>query len=145
MAHKSNAANTLREYETVFLIKADVTDETVDKIKERLRTTVAKDGGKVIKFTHWGKKKTAFPVEKQPRAVYMHVDYLGSSRAVAEVERNLAIIDDVTKYMTTKLAEGIDPATRDVEDDVKLSGDADERPRSDAVESKNDDNEEYQD
>jgi ribosomal protein S6 len=151
MSHKSSAAHLLREYETVFLIKPDVTDETVEKIKERLRTTVAKDGGKVIKFTHWGKKKTAFPVVKQPRAFYLHVNYLGASSTVAEVERNLAIIEDVTKYMTTKIAEGIDPASREVEEDVKLSGDADERPRADrdadadadadAEDDKNDDEE----
>ena len=143
MAHKSSAGHLLREYETVFLIKADVTDETVEKIKERLRATVAKSGGKVIKFTHWGKKKTAFPVLKQQRALFLHVDYLGSSSAVAEVERNLAILEDVTKYMTTKVAEGVDPNTREVEEDVKLTGDADERPRIDReVEAGTDDEDE---
>lgn len=130
MAHKASAGHLLREYETLFLVKPDVTDETVEKIKERIRTTVAKDGGKVIKFTHWGKKKTAFPVMKQPRALFLHVDYLGGAKSVAEVERNLSIIEDVTKYMTTKIAEGVDPETREVEEDVKLAGDLDERPRA---------------
>lgn len=32
--------------------------------------------------------------------------------------------------MTTKIAEGVDPATREVEEDVKLAGD-EERPRAD--------------
>ena len=128
MAHKSSAAHLLREYETLFLVKPDVTDEAVEKIKERIRATVAKDGGKVIKFTHWGKKKTAFPGLKQPRALFLHVDYLGSAKAVAEVERNLSILEDVTKFMTTKIAEGVDPAAREVEEDVKLAGD-EERPR----------------
>lgn len=129
MAHKASAGHLLREYETLFLVKPDVTDETVEKIKERIRTTVAKDGGKVIKFTHWGKKKTAFPVVKQPRALFLHVDYLGGAKSVAEVERNLSIIEDVTKYMTTKIAEDVDPETREVEEDVTLAGDLDERPR----------------
>lgn len=139
MAHKLCAANTQREYETVFLIKADVTDEVVDKVKERLRGVVGKDGGKVIKFTHWGKKKTAFPVEKQPRAFYLHVNYLGTPAVVAEVEHTLAIIDDVTKYMTTKIAEGIDPSTRDVEEDVKLSDTDEDRPRTDRDAESSDD------
>ncbi|MDR0965635.1 MAG: 30S ribosomal protein S6 [Myxococcales bacterium] len=130
MAHKAlSAGNLLREYETLFLVKPDVTDETVEKIKERIKTTVAKDGGKVIKFTHWGKKKTAFPVEKQARALFIHVDYLGGAKVVAEVERNLSIVEDVTKFITTKIADAIDPATREVEEDEKLVGDMDERPR----------------
>jgi small subunit ribosomal protein S6 len=119
----------LREYETVFLVKPDLTDETVDKLKERIRAAVNRDGGKVLKFTHWGKKKTAFPVQKQLRAVYVHVSYLGNPGIVAEVERNLAIAEDVTKYLSQHLADDVDPDTRAVEADVKLAGDADERAR----------------
>ncbi|MGI5862973.1 MAG: 30S ribosomal protein S6 [Myxococcales bacterium] len=120
----------LREYETVLLIKPEVSDEGVERIKERIRTAVARDGGKVLKFTHWGKKRTAFPVAKQLRAIFVHANYLGGPKTVAEVERNLAITEDVTKYMSKRLADNIDPDTRQVEPDVKLTGDADERPRT---------------
>jgi small subunit ribosomal protein S6 len=119
----------LREYETVFLVKPDLTDETVDKLKERLRSVVGREGGKVLKFTHWGKKKTAFAVQKQLRAVYVHMSYLGNPGIVSEVERNLTIAEDVTKYLSQHLASDVDPDTRPVEADVKLAGDADERAR----------------
>jgi small subunit ribosomal protein S6 len=119
----------LREYETLFLVKADVPDEGVDRIKERIRAAVSKDNGKVLKFTNWGKKKTAFVVSKQLRAVYVHVSYLGNPGIVAEVERNLAITEDVTKYISHHIADDVDPDTRAVEPDAKLAGDAEERPR----------------
>ncbi len=120
----------LREYETVLLIKPEVSDEGVERIKERIRSTVARDGGKVLKFTHWGKKKTAFPVAKQQRAIFVHANFLGGPKTVAEIERNLAISEDVTKFMSQRLADNVDPETRQVEPDVKLTGDADERPRT---------------
>lgn len=119
----------LREYETLFLVKADVSDEGIERIKERIRGAVAREGGKVIKFTNWGKKKTSFAVAKQLRAVYVHADYLGKPGIVAEVERNLTITEDVTKFISRHLADDIDPETRPVEPDAKLAGDADERPR----------------
>ena len=119
----------LREYETLFLVKPEIADEGIERIKERIRAAVSRDGGKVIKFTNWGKKKTAFQVAKQPRAVYVHVDYLGNPGIVAEVERNLAITEDVSKYISHFIAEDIDPETRPVEPDAKLAGDADDRPR----------------
>lgn len=120
----------LREYETLFMVKPEVADEGIERIKEKLRAAVSKDGGKVIKFTNWGKKKTAFPVAKQPRAVYVHLDYLGNPGIVTEVERLLAIMDDVSKYISHHIADDIDPETRPVEPDAKLAGDADERPRT---------------
>jgi small subunit ribosomal protein S6 len=121
----------LREYETLFLVKPDLTDETIDKIKERIRGAVSRGGGKVLKFTNWGKKKTAFTVSKQPRAIYVHADYLGNPGIVAEVERNLAITEEVTKYISQRLADDVDPDSRAVEPDVKLAGDVEDRPRSD--------------
>jgi len=119
----------LREYDTIFLMKSDVTDDAVDKLKDRFKGIVSREGGKVIKFINWGKKKTAFEVAKQPRAVYVEAIYLGKSQLVAEIERNMRNIDEVTKFLTTKVANEIDPETRPVEPDEKRAGDVDEAPR----------------
>lgn len=126
MAETSSAASRLREYETVFLLKPDLTDENVDKVKERIRSIVNRDGGKFLRFTVWGKKRTMYVVARQPRAIYVHAHYLGGSAMVAEVERNLRNYDEVSRYMSKRLAEDIDPEGRPVMEDVKLSGDVDD-------------------
>ncbi|MEN9800859.1 MAG: hypothetical protein RL653_4556, partial [Pseudomonadota bacterium] len=116
----------LREYETVFLVKPELTDDNVDKLKERVRGIINREGGKALKFTIWGKKRTTYPVAKQPRAIYVHAHYLGGSPLVAEVERNLRNIDEVTRFLSIKIAEDVDPESRAVEQDVKLAGDVDD-------------------
>ncbi|QSQ24558.1 30S ribosomal protein S6 [Pyxidicoccus parkwayensis] len=123
---ETQAATRLREYETIFLVKPDLTDDNVDKLKERVRGIVGREGGKLIRFTVWGKKKTLFPVAKQPRAIYVHASYLGSSKLVAEVERNLRNFDEVSRYISVKVAEEVDPETRPVLEDLKLAGDVEE-------------------
>lgn len=123
---QTQAAQRLREYETIFLLKQDLTDDTVDKIKERVRGIVGREGGKVLRFTVWGKKKTTYPIAKQPRAIYVHTHFLGGSSLVAEVERNLRNYDEVTRFLSVKLADEVDPETRPVLEDVKLAGDIEE-------------------
>jgi small subunit ribosomal protein S6 len=125
---QTSAAKRLREYETIFLIKPDLTDENVDQLKDRVRGVVSREGGRVIRFTIWGKKKTMYPIAKQPRAIYVHSHYLGSPGLVAEVERNLRNLDEVTRFMSVKIADEVDPETRPTLEDVKMSGDVDERP-----------------
>ena len=114
---------TLREYESIFLIRPDLAEDLVDKIVERMRGIVLRDGGKVIKVENWGKKKTAYEVKKHLRAIFIRFDYLGGTGAVAEFERNLRMTDDVLKYQSVKLADDVDAAARQVEPDVKLPGD----------------------
>jgi small subunit ribosomal protein S6 len=123
---ETQAALRLREYETIFLVKPELTDDNVDRLKERVRGIVSREGGKVIRFTVWGKKKTLYPVAKQPRAIYVHTHYLGNPKMVAEVERNLRNIDEVTRYLSVKIAEEVDPESRPVLEDVKMAGDVDE-------------------
>jgi small subunit ribosomal protein S6 len=121
-----STAHHLREYETIFLVKPDLTDDSVDKLKERVRGIVNREGGKLIRFTVWGKKKTMFPVAKQPRAIFVQASYLGGRNLVAEVERNLRNLDEVTRWISVKVADDVDPETRPVQEDVKLPGDVDE-------------------
>ncbi len=112
----------LREYETIFALTPDLGDEAVERFKERIRSLIHRDGGKAIKFTIWGKKKTQYELGRQSRAIYVHVVYLGGSKLVAEVERHLRMFDGVVRFQTIKLSEATD-ASKPVEQDVKLAGD----------------------
>jgi small subunit ribosomal protein S6 len=117
------AGQRLREYETIFLIRPDLAEDLVDKIVERMRGIVHREGGKVIKVENWGKKKVAYEVKKNLRAIFIRFLYLGTTKMVAEFERNLRMTDDVLKYQSVKIADDVDPSTRQVEADVKLPGD----------------------
>jgi small subunit ribosomal protein S6 len=119
----------VREYETIYLLRAETPDDQVEEIKERLRGVVTREGGKVIRFTNQGKRKTAFPVAKNQKALYMHCLYVGRPGLVGELERNLKMIDAVTKFQSVKLADGVDFDARQVEADVKIAPVEDERPR----------------
>ncbi len=124
----------VREYETIYLLKAETPDDQVDEIKERLRGVVSREGGKVIRFTNQGKRKTAFPVAKNQKALYMHCLYIGNPGLVGELERNLKMIDAVSKFQSVKLADGVDFDARQVEADVKVAPVEDEKPREERAE-----------
>ncbi len=122
--------NLVREYETIYLLKPETPDDQVEEIKERLRGVVTREGGKVIRFTNQGKRKTAFPVAKNAKAHYMHCLYIGKPGLVGEFERNLRMIDTVTKFQSVKLGVDVDFESRQVEADVKITPVEDEaKPR----------------
>jgi small subunit ribosomal protein S6 len=126
--------NLVREYETIYLLRAETPDEQVEEIKERLRGVVQRQGGKVIRFTNQGKRKTAFPVAKNQKALYIHCLYVGKPGLVQELERNLKMIDTVTKFQSVKVADGVDFDARQVEADVKVAPTEEEKPREERTE-----------
>jgi small subunit ribosomal protein S6 len=67
-------------------------------------------------------------VAKQARAIYVHAHYLGGTAMVAELERNLRNFDEVTRFLSVKIADDVDPETRPVLEDVRMVGDVDDRP-----------------
>ena len=125
----------VREYETIYLLKAETPDDQVDEIKERLRGVVSREGGKVIRFTNQGKRKTAFPVQNAAKALYMHCLYVGKPGLVAEFERNLKMIDGVQKFQSVRLADDVDFDARQVEADVKIQPPDEDRPREERAEA----------
>jgi len=126
-AAPQNRSGWQREYETLYLLPPDESDEASDKLAERLRAAVAREGGRVIKFTNWGRRKTAFDVNHQSRALFIQATYLGDGKVVSEVERNLRNAEEVSKFLTTLVKKMVDPATRPTEADVKLTSE-EERP-----------------
>jgi len=117
MSEQTAVVGTDREYETVFILRADVSRESSEGISARLSEVVGREGGKLTRVENWGRRRLAYPVGKQKRGVYVYFKYIGKGGIVGEFERNLRMLDDVVKYQTVKVREGIAQSTVVVPDE----------------------------
>jgi small subunit ribosomal protein S6 len=101
-----------REYETIYILRPDVTNEVISQVNTKMRGIVEGGGGRLLKVENWGKRKLAYEVKKQMKGMYLFFSYLGSAGLVEELERNLRLTDPVIRYYSVKLTENVDPATR---------------------------------
>lgn len=102
----------MREYETIYILKADCPEEQQEKILVRVEKTIADFQGVMILKENWGKKKLSYDIARNSKGHYVFVNYMGGGSMVSEIERNLRLDDTVLRYMTVKVAEGLDPETR---------------------------------
>lgn len=110
-----------REYETIYILRPDVDAESAEKVQNRVGEVIGRDNGKLVKVESWGRRKLAYPVQKQKRGVYMYVKYIGRGGLVAELERNLKLADAVLKFQTVKLDGDVDMEAIAVDpEEVKL-------------------------
>lgn len=100
-----------REYETIYILRPDVDNAMAEHIIERLKEVISRLDGTLTKLDNWGKRKLAYPIEKNTRGIFVYLKYVGFNDLVAELERNLRLLDDVMRFQTVLLAEDIDPAS----------------------------------
>jgi small subunit ribosomal protein S6 len=98
---------SLKEYETIYILRSDIDADAADKVANRVSEAMEREGGKILKFESWGRRRLAYPIAKQRKGVYVFVKYVGGGGLVAELERNLRLSDDVIKHLT--VVTGIAP------------------------------------
>jgi len=121
MSRAATAPNRAREYETIYILKADIDADSAEKIGTRLAEVVTREAGRLTRVESWGRRRLAYDIGKQRRGVYMYLKYLGGGKVVAEIERNLRLSDGVIKYQTVLVRSDVEAGGVTVaEEDVKF-------------------------
>jgi small subunit ribosomal protein S6 len=107
----------VREYETIYVLKPEFEDPQVLEVIEKMRGLVAREGGKTIKISNWGKKKLAYEVKANQKGVYVHHLYVGGPKVASEFDRNLRIMDPVILHQTVVVNRQVLADSRAVEAD----------------------------
>jgi small subunit ribosomal protein S6 len=98
-----------RRYETLLLVNPELSAEELDQEKERYTSLIERMDGRIIRFEDWGRRRLAYPVEKQMYGVYHLLDFMGTPALEAELARNIGIDERIYKNMTLILDKDFSP------------------------------------
>lgn len=90
-------------YEHVFLARQDLAQAQVDALAETATNIITENGGTIVKAETWGLRGLAYRIAKNRKAHYVMLDIDAPAAAVAELERQTGINEDVIRYMTVRV------------------------------------------
>ena len=90
-------------YEHVFLARQDLAQAQVDALAENATKILSDNGGKVVKTETWGLRSLAYRIAKNRKAHYVMLDVDAPPAAMAELERQTNINEDVIRFMTIRV------------------------------------------
>ena len=92
-------------YEHVFLARQDASTQQVEDLTTQMTGIVEQLGGKVVKMENWGVRSLTYRMNKNRKAHFVLLNIDGPSAAVAEIERQERISEDVIRYLTVRVDE----------------------------------------
>jgi small subunit ribosomal protein S6 len=95
----------LRDYEVLYIVRADLDDDKVQDIVKRVNTLIEKAGGSIERTNVWGKRKLAYEVKHQKEGSYILQDFSIGQDRIPELEAALKITEEVLRHLVVRKPE----------------------------------------
>lgn len=92
----------VRDYETTFILRPDLEEETREALIERIKNIVTDNNGEIVEVDIWGDRKLAYEINDFRSGYYIVMNFKGEADLVNELERNFKIVDNVLRYLIVR-------------------------------------------
>ncbi|MCL2385338.1 MAG: 30S ribosomal protein S6 [Alphaproteobacteria bacterium] len=90
-------------YEHIYLARQDISAQQVEALTAQFKSVIESFGGKVEKVEYWGVKSLAYRIKKNRKAHLSLLNIDAPPAALAEVERQMSINEDILRFMTVRV------------------------------------------
>ena len=115
----------MRRYELMLVLRPDVPDDRSQAVIDRTTRSIVTAGGQIVKVAPWGRRRLAYPIDRQREGSYHIVLFDAPAELITELERGLTITEELLRHLITKVERPLrgvprDGAPDDAVEDVDL-------------------------
>lgn len=89
-------------YELLYLIPAQINEEELPAITEKVKELIEAQGGIIEKNELWGKRKLAYPIKGCRLAYYWLVRYEAPAAANKKINTGLGLLTKITRHIISQ-------------------------------------------
>ncbi len=94
-----------RQYELVYIVPPDTTEQQVTDLHEQVAAVVSRMNGVIEKTENWGRKRLAYEIARHKEGVYVLEVISGSGELMKELDRRLKVMDLVIRHSVVRVDE----------------------------------------
>ena len=93
---------SLNSYETIYVLKPDVTDSANFALINSYKTLLKQKGGMDIVVQHRGRRHLSYNISHYYDGIYVQMNYFGNGELVKLFEKSMRLNDNILRYATVK-------------------------------------------
>lgn len=95
----------MNKYELIVVVNAVIEDDARAAVIEKAKDLITRFGGTISGVDEWGKKRLAYEIQKMNDGFYYFIKFEAETTAIAEIESQMRIMDNVLRYLCVKVEE----------------------------------------
>ena len=95
----------MRSYELMFIVHPDVDESAFNELVDKVKGWITDSGGQVDNVDIWGKRRLAYPIQKQTEGQYVLLNTQLEPTNCSELEHNLGLQEPVMRFLLTSEVE----------------------------------------
>ncbi|HTL71154.1 MAG TPA: 30S ribosomal protein S6 [Candidatus Eisenbacteria bacterium] len=89
----------MRNYEGVFIINPDLSNDASKGVVTQVQELVSKNGGRVDGLQEWGKRRMAYKINKKHEGNYVIVNFQIDPDKTKKLEQAFRLNDNLLRYL----------------------------------------------
>ncbi|MEX2361997.1 MAG: 30S ribosomal protein S6 [Balneolaceae bacterium] len=89
-------------YEFTYILNPVLEEDKFKGVVDKVTKLIEKHGGKIDEVDEWGLRQFAYQIDKKGTGYYVNAYFTATADAIAKIERNLRIDDDILRFLTLK-------------------------------------------
>jgi small subunit ribosomal protein S6 len=94
-----------RQYELVYIVSPDTTDEQIQGLHGQVEEIVGRMGGTLDKTDNWGRRKLAYEIGPHKEGTYVLEVISGAGDLMKEIDRRLRVSDQIIRHLIVRVDE----------------------------------------
>jgi small subunit ribosomal protein S6 len=94
-----------RQYELIYILSPDSTEQQVTDLHEQVAAVVSRMAGQIERTENWGRRRLAYEIGHFKEGVYVLEVINGGGDLMKEIDRRLKVMDQVVRHMVVRVDE----------------------------------------
>ena len=91
----------MRSYELMFIVHPEQDETEFNEVVEKVKGWITDSGGQVDNLDLWGKRRLAYPIQKQLEGQYVLMNTQLDPTFCSDLEHNLGLQEPVMRFLLT--------------------------------------------